>query len=86
MVLLPTRFIGRLAARPAFPSLFTAPAARFPNIFFARAAAPLRQNGFESIRTLTGKREKVKVLLVLYDGKSHARDVSYYPALPFPSV
>lgn len=40
------------------------------------APAMQLQNGFGSIRTLTGKREKVKVLLVLYDGKQHAKDVS----------
>lgn len=81
MVLL-IRPVGRLAAsswRPASRPLCTA-AARRPRVASARAAAaaaamPL-QNGFGSIRTLTGIREKVKVLLVLYDGKQHAKDVS----------
>lgn len=82
MVLL-IRSVGRLAAsswRPASRPLCTA-AARRPRVASARAAAaamPL-QNGFGSIRTLTGIREKVKVLLVLYDGKQHAKDVSRPP-------
>ena len=29
------------------------------------------------IKILTPRREQVKVLLVLYDGGSHAKDVSY---------
>lgn len=90
MVLL-IRSIGRLASssssssRPASRSLFTAAAqaatrrpraaAAFPGAAALATAMPLR-NGFGSIRKLTGKREKVKVLLVLYDGKQHAKDVS----------
>lgn len=35
--------------------------------------------GNTSIRMLTTAREKVKVLLVLYDGGSHANDVSCLP-------
>ena len=79
------RSIGRLASsssRPVSRSLFTSTAAaRRPRAASARSAAaavpamPL-QNGFGSIRTLTGKREKVKALLVLYDGGQHAKDVS----------
>tara|TARA_R110002060_G_scaffold41201_1_gene52706 strand:+ start:713 stop:1084 length:372 start_codon:yes stop_codon:yes gene_type:complete len=42
----------------------------------SRGALALRHNNLGSIRTLTGKREKVKVLLVLYDGKKHAEEVS----------
>jgi formate dehydrogenase len=74
MVLL-IRSLGRLALRPTSRSLCTAGAARRPSIISTRAA-PLRPNIFGSIRTLTEKREKVKVLLVLYDGKKHALDVS----------
>ena len=84
MVLL-IRSIGRLASsssRPASRSLFSAAAApaaarrlRAASPRAGAAAMPLR-NGFGSIRTLTGKREKVKVLLVLYDGNQHAKDVS----------
>lgn len=36
---------------------------------------PLKHHG-ESIRLLTTQREKVKVLLVLYDGGKHAEEVS----------
>jgi formate dehydrogenase len=64
-----TRSIGRLA-RPACRSIV---AAARPGPRTARAA-PF-QNAFGSIRTLTAKREKVKVLLVLYDGKKHAEEV-----------
>jgi hypothetical protein len=48
-----------------------------------QSGTPLRYStpAFEK-RTLTGKREKVKVLLVLYDGKKHAEEVSSSP--PFP--
>lgn len=35
-----------------------------------------------SIRTLTTAREKVKVLLVLYDGGKHAQDVSFKALIP----
>ena len=41
----------------------------------SRGALALRHDYLGSIRTLTGKREKVKVLLVLYDGKEHAKQV-----------
>ena len=36
----------------------------------------LGSSGIGSIRRLTTQREKVKVLLVLYDGGKHAEDVS----------
>ena len=41
--------------------------------------------GKSSTRMLTTGREKVKVLLVLYDGKQHAIDVSYETHLSFLS-
>jgi hypothetical protein len=85
MVLL-IRSLGRLALRPTSRSLCTAGAARRPSIISTRAA-PLRPNIFGSIRTLTEKREKVKVLLVLYDGKKHAVEVSadlFAPAAQAP--
>jgi hypothetical protein len=82
MVLL-IRSIGRLASSssPSSRSLFTAAAqAATRRSAFPGAAAPATtmalRNGFGSIRRLTGKREKVKVLLVLYDGMQHAKDVS----------
>jgi len=81
MVLL-TRSICRLASqssRPASRSLFTAsPAARSRPTILSHGAAALRNNHL-GIRTLTGKREKVKVLLVLYDGHKHAEEVSVPP-------
>jgi formate dehydrogenase len=83
MVLL-TRSICRLA-RPAFQSSFSrslftdAASARAgfspSSRVLSRGALALRHNPLGSIRTLTGKREKVKVLLVLYDGKEHAKQV-----------
>jgi formate dehydrogenase len=80
MVLL-TRSLCRLAARPALSSpLFTSAARTSP--ILSRA----RHNNFNdlgSIRTLTGVREKVKVLLVLYDGKKHAEEVSQFSSIPF---
>lgn len=78
MVLL-TRSICRLASqsRPATRLLSTASqAARRPSIL-SHGAAALRNNHL-GIRTLTGKREKVKVLLVLYDGGKHAEQVSVF--------
>lgn len=76
MVLL-TRSICRLARNPATSrSLFTAAAARPTPTVLSRGAQALRQHNLGSIRTLTGNREKVKVLLVLYDGKKHAEEVS----------
>jgi len=74
MVLL-TRSICRLA-RPAFTSsLHTAARPSATSHVLSRGALALRHNNLGSIRTLTGKREKVKVLLVLYDGKKHAEEV-----------
>lgn len=77
MVLL-TRSLCRLASRPASRSLFTAArASQRPSILNTSTAA-LKYNHLGRIRTLTGeKREKVKVLLVLYDGKKHAEEVSH---------
>ncbi|KAK6582861.1 hypothetical protein PZA11_005269 [Diplocarpon coronariae] len=74
MVLL-TRSICRLA-RPALKSsLHTAARPTASANVLSRAAAAPRYNNLGSIRTLTGKCEKVKVLLVLYDGKKHAEEV-----------
>lgn len=80
MVLL-TRSICRLA-RPALTSSFSTAARGTTPRVLARGAAALRQqHPFGSIRTLTDKREKVKVLLVLYDGGKHAEEVrSQYPS------
>jgi formate dehydrogenase len=48
----------------------------------SRGAQALRYNNIGKVRMLTGKREKVKVLLVLYDGKKHAEEVrNLNPAL-----
>lgn len=84
MVLL-TRSLCRLARTPAATrSLFTiARSSPVSNTVLSRGTplAALRSsylqhnNHIGSIRTLTGKREKVKVLLVLYDGKKHAEEV-----------
>ena len=75
MVLL-TRSICRFA-RPALRSSFSTAARPTHNArVLSRGARALRHNSLGSIRTLTGKREKVKVLLVLYDGKKHAEEVS----------
>ena len=74
MVLL-TRSLCRFA-RPALSSSFSTAARPAHNArVLSRGASALRHN-LGSIRTLTGKREKVKVLLVLYDGKKHAEEVS----------
>jgi len=74
MVLL-TRSICRLA-RPALTSSFSTAARPPPSSrVLSRGALALRHHNLGSIRTLTGKREKVKVLLVLYDGKKHAEEV-----------
>jgi formate dehydrogenase len=60
--------------RPA-SSFFTATAAR--SSATARGATYLRQRfAAPQIRTLTGAREKVKVLLVLYDGQSQTSSMS----------
>jgi formate dehydrogenase len=77
MVLL-TRSLCRLAARPALSSSLFTSAARSSPSTLSRGALALRHNysNLGSIRTLTGVREKVKVLLVLYDGKKHAEEVS----------
>jgi formate dehydrogenase len=89
MVLL-TRSIGRLARNPAASrSLFTAAVARPTPFVVSRGAQALHQHNLGSIRTLTGKREKVKVLLVLYDGKKHAEEVNnpqFHFRIPFPSL
>jgi formate dehydrogenase len=69
-----TRSICRLA-RPAFTSA-ARPTPSSSRILSAGALS-LRRNNLGSIRTLTDKREKVKVLLVLYDGKKHAEEVSH---------
>ena len=70
-----TRSICRLA-RPALSSSFTTAARGNPSSrVLSRGATALRQHQLGSIRMLTGKREKVKVLLVLYDGGKHAEDV-----------
>lgn len=47
----------------------------------ARALAAGGRSQLGGIRTLTGKREKVKVLAVLYDGGEHAQQVCSYPLL-----
>jgi formate dehydrogenase len=80
MVLL-TRSICRLA-RPAFTSASFTTAARPAPRVLSRGAQALRRNNLGCIRTLTGKREKVKVLLVLYDGKQHAEEVSSLQSPP----
>jgi formate dehydrogenase len=79
MVLL-TRSLCRLAARPALSPLFTSAARASTSPILSR----VRHNNYNnlgSIRTLTGVREKVKVLLVLYDGKKHAEEVSRFNSL-----
>lgn len=79
------RIVSHSIARPAArASFFTASAARTTpqSRVLSRGALALRQhnNHIGSIRTLTGKREKVKVLLVLYDGKKHAEEVRILPS------
>ena len=64
------------AARPAFASLAARPIAASSSHILSRGALNLRHSRLGGIRTLTSKREKVKVLLVLYDGGKHADDVS----------
>jgi formate dehydrogenase len=78
MVLL-TRSLCRLAARPALSPLFTSAARTSPILSRVRHN---NYNNLGSIRTLTGVREKVKVLLVLYDGKKHAEEVSQFNSIP----
>jgi formate dehydrogenase len=79
MVLL-TRSLCRFA-RPALTSSFhSAARPTHSSRLLASGASALRHN-LGSIRTLTGKREKVKVLLVLYDGKNHAEEVSDQSAI-----
>ncbi|RDL35407.1 Formate dehydrogenase [Venustampulla echinocandica] len=75
MVLL-TRSLHRLASHAVTRSSLhsAARATASPSVLF-RGAQALRHNNLGSIRMLTGQREKVKVLLVLYDGKDHAKDV-----------
>jgi formate dehydrogenase len=83
MVLL-TRSLCRFA-RPALTSSFHSAARPAHNArVLSRGARALRHN-LGSIRTLTGKREKVKVLLVLYDGKKHAEEVSCPSATTQPA-
>jgi hypothetical protein len=83
MVLL-TRSLCRFA-RPALTSSFHSAARPAHNArVLSRGALALRHN-LGSIRTLTGKREKVKVLLVLYDGKKHAEEVSCPSATTQPA-
>lgn len=63
-----TRALPRVA-RPA-ASLWTASASRSAPSVTARGAAALRQRyAAPQIRTYADVREKVKVLLVLYDGQ-----------------
>jgi len=79
-----TRSVCRWARSPATSrSLFTAAAATRPTpSIVSRGAQALRYNNIGKVRMLTGKREKVKVLLVLYDGKKHAEEVrNLNPAL-----
>jgi formate dehydrogenase len=73
-----TRSLGRMASRSAAASFSTARATPPSARVLSRGAQALKYNQLGGIRTLTGKREKVKVLLVLYDGKSHAIDVSNF--------
>ena len=76
MVLL-TRSLYRLAhPSSAFTSsAFNAARTTSQSSILRSGALSPRHNTLGSIRTLTGKREKVKVLLVLYDGKDHAKQV-----------
>lgn len=82
MVLL-TCSLHRLATRlsPCARSIFTASAPARPKPTWTTRSTTFRSqklNTFGNIRMLTGdKREKVKVLLVLYDGKKHAEEVRY---------
>ncbi|KIN00040.1 hypothetical protein OIDMADRAFT_42903 [Oidiodendron maius Zn] len=63
-----------LFATAAAPVVARRPRAKASGRTGAGALTSLH-NDLGSIRTLTGKREKVKVLLVLYDGKQHSKDV-----------
>lgn len=83
MVLL-TRSLHRLATRPSScaRSIFTASAAARPTPTWTTRSPAFRSqklnHKFGNIRMLTGdKCEKVKVLLVLYDGKKHAEEVCF---------
>ena len=71
-----TRSLCRMASRSAAASFSTARATPPSARVLSRGAQALKYNHLGGIRTLTGKREKVKVLLVLYDGKKHAEEVS----------
>jgi formate dehydrogenase len=73
-----TRSFGRMASRSSAACFSTARATPPSARVLSRGAQALKYNHLGGIRTLTGKREKVKVLLVLYDGLSHAKDVSTY--------
>ena len=91
-----TRSLSRLATRPSpcARSIFTASAvARTTPTWTTRSTAfrSLKLNNtFGNVRMLTGNhREKVKVLLVLYDGKKHAEEVCliyFTPLLDFGVV
>lgn len=91
-----TRSLSRLATRPSpcARSIFTASAvARTTPTWTTRSTAFRSQklnNTFGNVRMLTGNhREKVKVLLVLYDGKKHAEEVCliyFTPLLDFGVV
>lgn len=70
---------SRVLSRGARASALTSPATS--NAVQRSGTASCLQNGIGSIRTLTGVREKVKVLLVLYDGGKHAEEVRYLPVL-----
>lgn len=87
MVLLARSF--QRCARPVSSRAFSTSFARSPRPSTVRSAVSSRSAGGpslslpprsafgtpSSIRLLTGKREKVKVLLVLYDGGEHAKQV-----------
>ncbi len=75
-----TQSLCRLA-RPAFASAAARPIAS-PSHILSRGSMALRRNALGNIRTLTTAREKVKVLLVLYDGKEHAEEVSVPNPIP----
>jgi len=83
------RSLGSLASRRLFHQAAASPRPVYrshpprltPTALPHRGTAFGRQRGGfpgpgTSIRMLTGAREKVKVLLVLYDGGQHAKDVS----------
>ena len=70
------------ASRPVFHGRRPIPTSTAPpyrGVLSGRLRGGLPGPG-TSIRMLTGAREKVKVLLVLYDGGQHAKDVSFCPS------